>query len=437
MRKLFFLLLSVTVSSIGQTQELGTAFLRGTWQASHTNPALFPKEKFLIRLPEIYDDIYISSVTYADLIGKDESGKKYLDIDQAIGRLDTRNQINEYLQVGTIGLGVNLGPVGLSLQHGFRYYALLDYPKTLPQLIWQGNAQFIGQEVDAGADVQLLGYHEVGLGAAVHLGEHITVGGRLKWLGGIAEASTQRHDLRIRTDEEAYALQLNADLLVNTSGAVTYDGFRQLSVDFNFGRFDLERTFGNNSGLAADLGVQLQFGKLDLAASVLDIGSIRWEDGARNYRLQGSYEFSGLDVAQGILADSTEFGSILDTLQNLLNVVETFQTYTTNLPRQWYASAGYQVNDTWRLGALFYSQQLRGETYTAAALGVNARFWPFLELGATYAWRNETFDNLGLNAVLRLGPLQVVAATDNILTALNLRDSHSANLRLGVNVAVK
>ena len=62
------------------------------------------------------------------------------------------------------------------------------------------------------------------------------------------------------------------------------------------------------------------------------------------------------------------------------------------------------------------------------------RYLPFLRLGAIYAYRHDKFDNLGLNAVVKLGPVQLVAATDNILTAIQLYDSNSANMRVGLNL---
>ena len=71
---------------------------------------------------------------------------------------------------------------------------------------------------------------------------------------------------------------------------------------------------------------------------------------------------------------------------------------------------------------------------TAVAIGSNLDVLPILNLGATYAFRSERLDNLGLNATLLLGPVQLMAATDNIITVFRLEDSHSANLRVGLNL---
>lgn len=434
---LILILVGLLAGMLPAQTELGTHFMRGTWQAQHTNPALVPEGTFTIKLPDVYNDIYISSITYNDLIRQEGGGKAVLDIDNAIEQLDDDNIIWERLQVGTIGFGINLGPVNLNIQHGMRYNAFINYPKALPQLIWQGNAQFVGQQVDAGTDVQVFGYHELAVGAAVTLADRLTIGGRFKYLSGIAEASTERQQLRVYTDSVAYALELDADLLVNSSGTVRYESFRDLEIGFDFGRFDLDRVISRNNGYAVDLGAHLDLGKLQLAASVLDLGQIDWDEDVSNYALTGTKDFAGLDVSQGILEDSEEFGSVIDSLEAAFDVVETNRTFTTELGAKLYLSAAYQFDDTWRFGVLYYQENYRGEARQAAAVAANACFWPFLELGATYAWRNDTFDNIGLNAMLKAGPVQLVAATDNILTAVQLKDSNSANIRLGVNVVLQ
>ncbi len=433
------LLSTLTILALGWTSllgqgEVGTHFLQGTWQAQLTNPALVPEEKWVLALPDLYNNIYISSVTRRDLIGKDENGDAYLDAEAAIAQLDDENLLSNQLEYGTLGAGVNLGRFNLNLQHRIRYHAFGNYPKELAQVTWQGNAQFLGQWVEVGADVLVQGFHEVALGAAYRIGERLTLGGRIKWLSGIADASTERTQLAIFTDTTAYALEVDADVLVNSSGSVDYQGFRNLSVELDFGQFNLNRVFGRNDGYAVDLGARLDLGAVTLAASVLDLGQVRWKGDVSNLALQGLYSFEGLDIGEGILADSTEFGSVIDSLEAAFDVEETQEAYTTALGPAMYLSGSYQLDETWRFGALFYQQWWRGETFPTVGVAANARFWPFLELGATYAWRAGSFDNLGLNAVVAAGPVRIIASTDNILSTLQVSNSTNANVRLGVSL---
>ena len=148
----------------------------------------------------------------------------------------------------------------------------------------------------------------------------------------------------------------------------------------------------------------------------------------------GVYEYQGLEVAQEIFEDSTELGSIIDTLKSIYTPVTSNNKFSSALPMQFYLSGGYQLTDDLHLGALFYSEFFRGNSYPAFALSGSYQLFTAIQVGAIYAIRNQTFDNLGVNAVIKLGPVQIVAATDNILTAFNPKDSHSANVRLGLNL---
>lgn len=415
-------------------QELGTHLLRDVWQANRTNPAIFPDQHFIIGLPGVYNNLNVSNVTYNDLFVK-RNGENVLDIDNAILKLKADNQIRENLEVETVSLAFKLGKIWLSAGHNIKFNAYMDYPKTLPQLMWQGNAQFIGQNVDFSTNFQLFGYNEFAFGVGIPLTPNITLGGKFKWLSGFGDVSTDRTKLNLFTDSVAYALNLDADFRVNATGSIQYNGYRDLTIDYNFNEFKGSQLFNQNNGVAFDLGIYAKFDKLDLAASVLDLGgTIHWEEDVQNFTLNGTYPYQGLDIARAVLEDSTTINSAIDSLLNLYAFTETHQTYSTKLPLRYYLSASYRLSDVWRVGAMIYGENYRGENFPGVAVSGNMQLLSWLNLGASYALRSKTFDNLGVNATLRLGPLQVFSVTDNIISALKPKDSHSANVRVGANL---
>ncbi len=436
MKKILLVLIAVSVGmGVMAQQELGTHLMRGVWQANKTNPALLPEARFVIGLPGVYNGLSIENITYSDLVTPDDNGGYILNIDNVIARLDDRNRIREHLEVETFSIGMRFGKVLISAGHSVQFNAFINYPKTLPQLIWQGNSQFLGQRVDFSTDLQLFGYNTFFAGAALPLTQNITIGARAKWLNGFGDISTDRTRLGLFTDEEAYQLTLDADFRLNSTGSIQYDGLRNLAVNYEFGSFSTQDLLTRNQGLAFDLGLQWQLDKLDIAASVLDLGGIiRWKDGVQNYSLNGVYEFTGLDVAPAIVNKEGEVGNAIDTLLNLYDFVETNNAYTSRLPLRYYLSGTYQLNDTWRLGGMIYSETWRGETFPAAAVGANVQLFDWLNAGATYAFRNEHFNNLGVNTTMQFGPLQIITMTDNLLSALRPKDSNSANVRVGLNL---
>ncbi|MFN7118706.1 MAG: DUF5723 family protein [Saprospiraceae bacterium] len=435
MKNLFFIIIIITVITPAfAQQELGTHLLRDVWQVNRTNPAIFPDQKLIIGLPGVYNNLNINNITYNDLFTT-ENGQTKLNVDNAILKLDANNQIRENLEVETVSLAFRLGKFWLSAGHSIKFNAYIDYPKTLPQLIWQGNAQFLGQNVDFSTNLQLFGYNEFAFGAAIPLTENITIGGKLKWLSGFGDVSTDRTKLNLLTEEEAYALTLDADFRVNSTGSIEYNGLRDITINYDINDFDGAQLFNQNNGVAFDFGVYAKFGKLDLAASVLDLGGkINWEEDPQNFSLMGSYAYQGLDIAKDVIEDSTTINNAIDSLFELYDFTETNNAYSTSLPLRYYLSASYQLNDTWRFGGMIYGENYRGESFPGVAVSGNMQLLSWLNLGASYAFRSETFDNLGVNATAKLGPIQLFSMTDNILSALKPKDSHSANVRVGLNL---
>ncbi|MEQ8706803.1 MAG: DUF5723 family protein [Phaeodactylibacter sp.] len=415
-------------------QDLSTHFLRHTWQAHQTNPALFPEYEMVIGLPGVYNSLRVENLTYNTLFVEDGNGNRMLNVDQAILDMEDRNVIRENLDIETLSLGARFGPLGLSLSHTFRFSAFMDYPKTLPQLIWQGNAQFIGQEIEFAPDIDVLSYQEFAIGALIELGDAVVIGGRAKLLSGVGSVNSSRSQLRLRTDDEIYQLRLDADYQVNSASALTYDGFDDIQTNFDFSTFSAEDLFTGNTGFAFDLGAHVKLGKLELAASVLDIGGIDWDEEVNNYSLKGTYEYEGLDFAQRIFDDSTSFGSVLDTLEQIYEVQESAEGFRTTIPTRFYLSATLRLRDNWTVGGLIFNEWYRGNTYPAAAISTNLEVLPFLNVGGIYSWRSNRFDNFGINATLKAGPLQLFAATDNILTVFRPKDSNSSHIRLGLNL---
>ncbi len=415
-------------------QDLSAHLMRRTWQSNRSNPALLPDAKLTISLPGLHNDFFIENVTFGDLIRENSQGEDVLDVDHAITFLKDNNLIREHLDIETFGIGIRFGKIALMGGHALRFQAHMEYPKTLPQLIWQGNAQFIGETVGFGPDVKLNGYHEWSIGAAAELLPGLTVAGRAKFLSGVADVSTQNHRLELTTSDDVYQLRLDADLLINSAGGLQYNSFDDIKLDFDFGKFDTERLFSQNSGFAFDLGARLKAGNWDFAASVTDIGQINWKDDVKNYSLKGIYEYQGLDAAQAILDDSTDFGSVLDTLQALYKPTESSIAYSTTLPMRAYLSAAWQFSPSWRFSGLFHLERFNNQTYPAFALGANMRLLKLLELGGVYSVRQGSYANIGLNATLDLGPLQVMAATDNVVTLIQPKASHSAHVRVGINL---
>lgn len=434
-KPILILLLSLLAVNLSAQQDLGIHFMEGVWQSTFTNPANVPAHKFVISLPGFYNQARIDNFTYNDVVRTNDQGQTVIDIDNVISEMEAENIIRNQADIPTLALGLQINNIFLQAGHRLHFNAYFDYPKELAQVLWQGNAQFIGQVVDIGPDVLTQAYHSFYVGASGEIAPGVWLGGRFKVLNGIADLSTSNRDLRFLTDEEYYQTTLEANYTLNGTGSLNYDGFNSnSSVDLESGNFNFDQLFGDNYGLAVDLGVKMQYDRLTLSFSALDLGSITWRDEASNLSLNGRFDYEGLDVLSDAILDGTTTVELRDSLEAAFSVEETNETYSTALPAKFYISAAYALSERMQMGGLIYVERFREKTVSTFGLSLNSRLSRLLSLGAIYSYTEQDPMRLGANAALRLGPLQVMAATDNLLTAFRLEDSNAANFRVGLNL---
>jgi len=430
-------LLSCLFLTVNAQQELSLHLKRDLYQSHLTNPAFKSDKRIVVSLPSYYVNYAHSAATLNDFIIRND-GQTTIDLSSLIANSEDENELNFDSELMTFGVGLNLLPkLGIHVHHAIKWNSQIVYPKTLAQLFWEGNAQFIGEEIAFGPRQEITAYNEIGLGVNYEVTPKITVGGRLKYLQGIGSLSNGPSDLRLFTSDDVYQLTLTTDYEIRSAGFDTDFNFDDLS-DIDVG-VDLDGNGlfegGGNSGFAFDLGVQIEVtDKLDVAASVVNIGEIDWSNNTTFYRSQGTFQYDGLDFDGLVQDDSLDLDEVLDSLQTLLQFDETAGTYTTTLPRQIFLSASYQFNDRWRFGAMFLNESYAEREFTSVAVSADAKITDWVTVGTVLAMRNEELDNVGLSAIFSLGPVQVFALTDDIIGIVNPWNTNSFNGRVGMNV---
>ncbi len=428
----FFFFIFIFQSVFAQ-QELGTHFMQSAWQSNKTNPALITDRDyhFIVSLPSVYYNFYHNGASYNDLL-RTVNGNTVLDFSNLINELDDDNNLKNNFDIETISIAWQLmDKLTLSFGHALRSDLNIFYPKTLPQLLWNGNSQFIGQTIDFGPRLDMTAYQEFGVGAAFNLSK-LTIGAKVKVLNGIGNIQTAKNVAQLYTDDDIYQLTLSADYLVNTSAFLDINSLD----DFTFNTNITDNLFSANTGFALDLGLRFKVNeKLDIAASATDLlGQINWAN-ATSYSSNGSYTYNGINLNDFITNDEVDLDVKLDTLKTVFNFQETSNTtYTSKLPTKIYLSANYKLNDLLTIGGLYYLENDQNNNNQAIALSARAKLAKLLTLGAVYSVRNRELFNLGLNLECKLGPVQLVAMSDNILGIVNLLDSRNVNGRVGLNL---
>jgi hypothetical protein len=408
------------------------------WSANAVNPAFFPKDKkVVLGLPGFgVDATHSGDAGYNDLFRR-EGDKRLIDLGQLIDRLEPTNKVHYEHRFETVSLGLRL-PAGFTLQagHAVRLQTVATYPKTLAQLLWNGNGPYVGETLDIAPNVEVFDFNELNLGLGWGT-ERLRLGGRVKYLSGISalRSDESRNLATVYTDNDIYQLSLNTDYAFHSASIIT-------GIDTAGLGFDLKtevakgKLFSQNQGVAFDLGVNLQLtDRLSLSAGALDLGGrIQWASNAHYFHSRGTYTYEGVtfpgtDVINA--ADSISFDAKLDTLNDIFQFQKTPEEFETELPMRLYAGGSFRLSDRWTFGAVLFHQN--GARRTTTSFGVNAHWRPldWLSLGGMYSVNDRSAANLGFRVGLHPGPLQLYLVSDNLLNVFTPYSSSVVNFRAG------
>ncbi|MEZ4982264.1 MAG: hypothetical protein R2769_11895 [Saprospiraceae bacterium] len=80
----------------------------------------------------------MSGPSFGQLVTTNAAGEKVLDVDAVLPALNDVNHLRENFSIETLGIGFGAGPVRIHIHHAIKFGAFVEYPKALPQLLWQG-----------------------------------------------------------------------------------------------------------------------------------------------------------------------------------------------------------------------------------------------------------------------------------------------------------
>ena len=410
---------------------------REVWNSRSTNPAFLQPYQVIVGLPGVANDLHLDGIRYGDIFQKD-GDQLILDVDRVLENIGDRIDVRERVELNTVGVGFRLGEFQLSLGHAVLLDAQLDLPRELPELIWRGNAPFIGQTVQLDMDVQLQSYHRFQLGLAREVTEGLTLGANINWLSGINSLATERFDVDFTTDDDIYGLTLDTDIRVQSAGALEYNGLDDIRIQSPTEALTAENLFSNNTAATFDLGARYQRGKWDLAASVLNLtnAELEWNTDATTFTAPNTITYNGIDGNSAIVnGEAIQFNSAIDTLTELLGIEsQTNSAFRTALPRQAYLSGIYQLNNDLELGATWAWEKYKDVTSQSAVLLGRYRVLENWKVGATYGYHDDRYDQLGLQTYATLGPVQLYAMTNDVLGLLSPDEAHRIHFQLGMNL---
>ncbi len=415
-------------------------------QSNNLNPGFIPQYGFTLG-GGLLTNLYSPAFTAKDIF------------DPA---LDAENTIRQFIRDPQKAIGlqsiVNVDMLHLSTKIRRNYFAFnsslhvgaeVALPKDLVGLAMFGNAEYR----DRPAMIDFSGnrfnmYAEQKLSFGRQVSNKLSVGASLSRLNGIADFSINKAYASIKTDTSAesfYGLEFGAgaDIRYSLLGVNIEQILKDTNGSYDPGQIAADNAanlLSSNRGNAFGVGAVYRHNeKFRFSGSVTNIGSITWNLGAEQFKLNDAkFRFSGIDTA---MQDSiSNLGTILlDTLKNTFSYSTiSGGSYVQKLRPRIVLGVEYFVTPR------TYMQLVGGTGFglngDKSFVSVNAHqeLWEVvdLRLGFTrYDFKNPT-NTVSMAASLNMCPFQpwFNVSTSGFISAID--DVRYVNVRLGLNVNI-
>lgn len=423
-----------------KAQNEGTLYLMNSLpQVVYLNPAFIPKYKVSVGIPgsSIMTMYSNNGFSYNDLVTK-EKGVATADLNRFYSKLKPKNFITQANEIELFRLSLKVhDKFYLTWNISAKTYARFMLPKDLMGIFIKGTAPFIGSTATLAPKFDALAFLESSIGGAYKVDDNLVVGARVKILKGVLNANSKKAALNLSVDPSNYALTIKGDADIQTSGINNIDNAQV-------------GDFLKNNGLGIDLGATYHLmDKINLSASIVDLGFINWKNDGYSYKLdptKAKYTFDGIDLNKVLTDDVDYLETIGDSISNNFEFQEgKLASYKTSIPTKIYVGGHYELQKDLTAGIVLYSEIFGGRSTFGTTLGVNKNFGKYFTATGSYTASSNSFTNIGLGTSLNLSPIQFYLVGDNILAPLLggrelnnfLNRTQMFNIRMGLNFVFK
>lgn len=327
-------LLSLNIPTMAQNHLRSAYFTEGYTYRHQMNPA-FANERDYISLPG-FGKLSIgmqSTVGVSDFIYKMDNGDlttflhESVSSDEFLKKLKNRNRINLDLDLNLMSAGFfawgGFNTIDLSVKAGVRF----NFPKEFFEFAKVGmNGGYTEYNMkDLG--MYSNNYAEIALGHSHKITDKLNIGAKVKFLIGMYNFDFHANNMRVVMGEDKWLVEGDGEL--TSAGMVDIPTKRRVhenrepavteELDFENIDFDSGNIIGGG-GLAFDLGATYQLREdLELSASILDLGFIRYKNVTQGKMLMEPWEFDGFKDIPYDSDKAEENGkvSIEDQIENL------------------------------------------------------------------------------------------------------------------------
>lgn len=429
-------LTTVCLSTTLNAQSLVGYYMDAVPYINNYNPVFHPNCKVYVYLVDMYANANIpyginDVFKYIPADAKDE--RYIIDLDKIYSSTHKNNNISAAVDVKPLNFGFRVGTGFINAGFGIRTDVAVNYSKDLLKL---RKGTYYGQNQDNTIDLSGIGvngnmYAEYKIGYTKLVIKNLELGVALKRLQGLANLRSKKTDLVLHTDNDMYDLNIQSSVKVDaafTPGEliVKYDedgNIDDIDVDDSFKDDEIKaivKSLLKNGGWAVDLGGKYQFSeKLSFAASIIDLGFIRWHKNTLRFSNNDfNWTFSGVDAASNLNDIDNVDDEVSDRVKELSKFSSTTKTYFSSLNTKVYLSANYIIGKVMNVGILYhgmlYNRHIQ-QTFTSSA---NFTFGRCTQLSVSHTFANWHANLIGAGIAQNIGSFQIYFMLDQISPAV-------------------
>jgi len=421
-------------------QEVNTLyFLENAPMRSHFNPALMPVSSgYIVFTPLGYTSLWVgnNSMALHDYIytknGKTITALNQSETGKFLNKLHTNNLNNLDMTTTILGFGARTKKGGYF--HGGIYLradAGLNIPKSIAKTFISD--EFIGIDLTkpltmSGLSLSAQAYMEVSGGYTRPLNDEWTIGGKLKFLVGLANANININKFTFSTTDKGAEAHIN---MQGDLGIATFGGLDPAALlpaqgeglienfDKRMSAFTAPLKSGNIMSIIrpAGYGAAIDFGftykpikYLQISAAINDLGFIYWTNAVKG-KVKGDMAFNGV----GTIELKTDENGKINTEAIGNQISENLRNYVNSLETE--------------AGAGGYARMTRARLN----IGIDGLFWEN-RVGVALLSQTKLY-NYKLYEELTIGGFFRPVNWFNIAASYSLINGHGGNIGVGLGFA--
>lgn len=421
-------------------------------QSRATNPAIAPQcaANFGIPTLNIKAGIQNTGFSWNDIMVRNSrTDSLSIDLDKLASSLSKDNLTSVQTDVMLLGFGLTVGKNYASIEVSNKTRFDMVLPSSLLDLRF-GNWDFDGNRPirQSISDINLNGYNymEIAFGFSRQINDAWRAGITAKYLAGIAGIRSNQFDVAIdnykKDDKYVMNVKTKAEILASVPLDITYDEDGYVDDFESSDDFSGNLKPFKNGGFSIDMGALWQPNeRLQVGASIIDLGFIKWKSATHRFVAENDFEFSGINIDQNIKDyDYENENSYWSNLQDSISEAIKFKhddsgtTFKTKLRTQIVATARYSPNSWFTAGAVsrmfWVDGKIKPHLSVNAAVKAKSALTYMLSAGVNPGG----YVNVGTGLQLQGGPLQFYILTDDAFDAIRLNKARAVNVRFGFNI---